>query len=82
MIESRGDEKYKVTKIKNCLGELEYKVHEVASKYAVGEMRVDDEVKKLDSKIYDAVSRVAAVDIWVTELDEEWLTAADSVKWG
>jgi hypothetical protein len=58
--------------------DLETRIGEVASKIVVGEMRLEKELRKVESMAGDSLSKVTAVEIRMAELAQEWPTPEES----
>ena len=78
--ELSDEEERKVVEVKTRLDEVEHKLGEVASQIVVGEIRFEDELRKIVSVTSDAESRVTAVELRVSEMAQEWPTPAESKK--
>jgi len=62
------------------VSELESKVGEVLNKAVIEEMKLEEEVKRLDDKLNEALSSAAAVELGVREMTVSWPTPLEGAK--
>jgi lysophospholipase L1-like esterase len=74
------EEECKVAEVNTRVDEVEHKLGEVASQIVVGEIRIEDELRRIVNITSDAESRVTAVELRMSEMAQEWPTPAESKK--